>query len=224
LFYPYWCLEKGYGRYTGPNDASPAWTERALGWMKVMRYDVWFSMIIYTFATISFYMVGASVLGRTGLYPEGNTLIRYLAVMYEPAFGKFSVIMFLIGAFAVLYSTYFVASASHARVFADSWRVFGIMKKDNETYQRAVAILSALIPLFGLVIFLFIPLPLRLVLFSGLMQAIMLPILSLAAIYFRYFRTDRRLAPSPIWDIFLWISAIGMLVAATWGVISNLKF
>src|SRR5690606_3694801 len=29
IYYPYWCLEKGYARHTGPNDGSPEWQERA---------------------------------------------------------------------------------------------------------------------------------------------------------------------------------------------------
>ena len=44
IFYPIWCLEKGYARATGPRDDSPEWYERARGWMRVMKYDAWFSM------------------------------------------------------------------------------------------------------------------------------------------------------------------------------------
>ena len=31
VYYTYWCLEKGYGRYVGPPDGTPEWRERALG-------------------------------------------------------------------------------------------------------------------------------------------------------------------------------------------------
>src|SRR5690606_27972770 len=41
IYYPYWCLEKGYARYTGPNDGSPEWNERARGWLRVLRWDAW---------------------------------------------------------------------------------------------------------------------------------------------------------------------------------------
>ena len=58
--YPYWCLEKGYARFTGPRDDSPEWAERARGWMRVMRWDAWCSMVVYTFATIAFYLLGAA--------------------------------------------------------------------------------------------------------------------------------------------------------------------
>ncbi len=69
--YPYWCLEKGYARWVGPRDDSSEWAARAQGWMTVLRWDAWASMVIYTFATVAFYLLGAAVLGRTGLDPEG---------------------------------------------------------------------------------------------------------------------------------------------------------
>jgi len=47
-----------------------------------------------------------------------------------------------------------------------------------------------------------------------MMQALMLPMLSGAALYFRYCRSDKRVTPGVVWDIFLWVSSIGMLVCA----------
>jgi hypothetical protein len=38
LAYPYWCLEKGYGKYVGKREDSDAWAKRAKGWMKVMHW------------------------------------------------------------------------------------------------------------------------------------------------------------------------------------------
>jgi len=125
--YPYWCAEKGYARWTGPRDDSPEWASRAQGWIRVLRWDAWCSMFVYTFATIGFYLLGAAILGRTGLNPGGEQMIRTLGQMYVPVFGDWAQIVFLFGAFAVLYSTFFVATASHARVSADALRVFGVM-------------------------------------------------------------------------------------------------
>lgn len=129
--YPYWCLEKGYARFTGPREDSPQWADRARGWMRVMRWDAWCSMVVYTFATIAFYLLGAAILGRTQLNPEKSEMIRTLAVMYEPVFTESASVLFLFGAFAVLYSTYFVANASHARVFSDTLGVLGVASKET---------------------------------------------------------------------------------------------
>ncbi len=187
-----------------------------------MRWDVWGSMFIYTFATIAFYLLGAAVLGRSGLNPAKNELIQTLSVMYVPVFGVAAKTLFLFGAFAVLYSTYFVANAGHARVFPDALRVLVGKQQTPEQYQKLVRILSGVFPLACLVVYLLFPRPTVLVLWSGVMQAIMLPMLALAALFFRYRRCDTRLVPGRSWDVFLWLSAAGMCVAGIWTFISKL--
>ena len=220
--YPYWCLEKGYARFTGPRDASPEWAERARGWMRVMRWDAWCSMVIYTFATIAFYLLGAAILFRTGLNPGKDEMIRTLAVMYEPVFGEHAQVLFLFGAFAVLYSTFFVANAGHARVFSDALRVLGFGRPSEHAHRRRVRVFSGLFPMLSLTIYVFVQQPARLVLISGLMQAMMLPMLAIAALYFHYFRGDDRLPTTWFWDVFLWLSACGMGIAGIWAGVTHL--
>lgn len=214
--YPYWCLEKGYAKYTGPRDNTPAWADRARGWLRVMRWDAWCSMVVYTFATIAFYLLGASVLHPTGLDPKGPEMIRTLSVMYEPAFGVVAQGVFLFGAFAVLYSTFFVANASHARVFSDAFQVMGLAANGEKAHRWRVRFLSGLFPFLCFAFYAWLPEPQTLVLLSGIMQAIMLPMLAAAALYFRYYRSDERTRPGYAWDVFLWLSALGMLIAGVW--------
>jgi len=204
--YPYWCLEKGYGKWTGPRDASTRWAERAQGWIRVMHYDAWGSMVLYTISTIAFYILGASVLHRIGLVPEKSEMVRTLSVMYEPVFGKGGQLIFLFGAFAVLFSTFFVANAQKARLFAD---VFVILcKLDDSRRVPLVRFFSALLPLMCVVVFVFYQQPVVLVLISGVIQSLLLLPLGIAALYFRYFKTDPRLRPGPFWDVLLWLSVI----------------
>lgn len=212
LSYPYWCLEKGYARSTGPRDNTEAWGERARGWMKVMRWDAWCSMVVYTFATLAFYLLGASVLNRSGLNPESSQMMWMLSEMYAHLGGAFGHWLFLFGAFAVLYSTFFVASAGHARVTGDAMRVFGMVDGSPQTQHRVVMFLSGLFPFICLGIFLAFPSPTVLVLFSGAMQAIMLPFLGVAALYFRYRQCDPRVVPGQAWDVMLWVSTVGLFI------------
>jgi Mn2+/Fe2+ NRAMP family transporter len=218
LAYPYFCLEKGYARFTGPRDGSPSWAARARGWLTVLRWDAWCSMVVYTIATMAFYLLGAAVLGRSRLNPGDADLMRTLNVMYEPVFGPWAKVLFLAGAFAVLYSTYFVANAGHSRVLTDALQTVGLVRKGDAARQASVRVLSGLLPLVCLGVYYtayFVGAPIaQLVLISGMMQAIMLPMLSAAALYFRYHRSDERLRPGRAWDAFLWISSLGMLVAA----------
>lgn len=216
IAYPYWCLEKGYARFTGPRRRTAAWVERAEGWLRVMRWDAFVSMVVYTFATVAFYLLGAAVLHREGLDPAGNQMVRILGQMYEPAFGTWAQQLFLLGAFAVLYSTYFVANAGHARVAADAVRVFSVGARDEPGRVWWVRAFCVLFPAFSLVVCLFIRAPAELVLASGVMQAIMLPMLGAATLYYRYCRVDARIRPGKAWDVMLWLSAVGLLLAGGW--------
>ena len=222
IVYPYWCLEKGYGKFTGPRDDSPEWAARARGWIRVMRWDSWSSMVVYTFATIAFYLLGAAILEPTGLDPKGSEMIRYLAVMYEPVFGPIAQSLFLFGAIAVLYSTFFVAMPSLARVFSDVLQELSLVKKSEEAHIKRSQVLSVLIAVVCLLSYWTGWEPQAMVLLSGLTQSIMLPMLAGAALYFRYCRCDPRVTPGRTWDAFLWISAAGLLVAGIWAAWSKI--
>lgn len=216
IAYPYWCLEKGYARFAGPRDTTPAWADRASGWMRVMRWDAWGSMVVYTFATIAFYLLGAAILGRTGLNPAGSDMIRTLGVMYEPVFGSIARWVFLFGAVAVLYSTFFVATASMARVVPDCMRVMGFGPTSEASYERWVRAVSVIFPFMCVLAYSVLSSPALMVLVGGVMQSVMLPMLAGAALYFRYRRSDARITPRLLWDIFLWLSAVGMLITGAW--------
>ncbi|MGK0240707.1 MAG: Mn2+/Fe2+ NRAMP family transporter [Candidatus Pelagisphaera sp.] len=222
VFYPYWCLEKGYASFIGPREDTDAWNQRARGWLRVLRWDAWCSMVVYTTSTVIFYLLGAAVLGRSNLHPQGMDMIRTLAAMYEPVFNETAVGLFLVAAAVILYSTFFVTNASKARVFADAMVIFGWRKSSPEANRKWIKGLCVFFPLISFVIFCFIPKPKELILLAGTMQSFMLPMLGFAAIYFRYKHTIPALKPTRTWDIFLWISALGLLIAGAWLAISKL--
>jgi Mn2+/Fe2+ NRAMP family transporter len=216
IMYPYWCLEKGYARFTGPRDGSAQWFDRARGWMRVMRADAWISMVVYTFATAAFYLLGAAVLRRARLDPGSEDMVRTLAQMYVPVFGSWAHLLFLFGAFAVLYSTFFVACAGNARMTADGLGLLGLVERSEASRLRWSRILSGAFPLIALVLYLFLQAPVAMILASGTCQAIMLPMLGGAALYFRYRRCESQLRPGRLWDLMLWLSFGGFLIIGTW--------
>ncbi|NQU26525.1 MAG: Nramp family divalent metal transporter [Candidatus Nealsonbacteria bacterium] len=222
ISYPYWCLEKGYARFAGPRDDSPEWAGRARGWLRVMRWDASISMVIFTFATVAFYLLGAAVLHKDGVDPEGNQMIRALSLPYVEVFGPWARWLFLFGAIAVLYSTFFVAIAGHTRVAADALRVFRFGVRTEPARMWWIRLFCVLFPMMSLTIYICVRKPVWLVLASGFMQAIMLPMLGAAALYFRYRRCDRRITPGPLWDLMLWLSAAGLLLAGGWLALTKL--
>ncbi len=223
IFYPYWCMEKGYGRYVGPHSKDEAWANRARGWMRVMHIDAFASMGVYTVATVAFFVMGVAVLHRMGLDPDGMRMVSTLAESYVPVFGEYAKWLFLVGAIAVLYSTFLVALASQTRLYTDGLKIWGLLTpNDPRLHDRWISNFGVLLPLACLALYWAGINPVTAVLLSGTMQAIMLPMLGFAAIYFRVKRTDPRLAPSRLWDFFLGLSSLGLLIAGAWGAYGQL--
>jgi Mn2+/Fe2+ NRAMP family transporter len=218
IVYPYWCLEKGYARFAGRRTADAAWAQRARGWMRVLKIDALASLALLTLSTVAFYLLGAAVLHRQGLDPDGIRMIHTLSSAYVPVFGVYAKWLFLSGAFAVLYSSFLVSMAGSARIFTDCFRVFGFLGDDARRYDASVALLSLALPLITLAIFLLGVNPVRLILIGGLVAALMLPIIGMSAIYFRYRLTDARLLPGKLWDIGLFTSCLALLVVGVYSV------
>lgn len=222
--YPYWCLEKGYAKYTGVRTQEETWAKRARGWMRVMLCDAFLSMVIYTIATLAFFLMGVSVLHSEGRDPDGMRMVSTLAMAYVPVFGEYAKWLFLVGAFAVLYSTFLVAIAGHSRTYTDAFKLLNWLPRHNERAHRiSVSALGVTLPVLSLATYWSGINPVNAVLLGGLMQAILLPMLGFAALYFRWTATDSRIKPRPLWDIALVLSCIGLLVTGVWGVASYFK-
>ncbi len=217
--YPYWCLEKGYGRFTGPRSADAQWAERAHGWLRVMHLDAWVSMVVFTVATVAFYVLGATVLHRQGLRPEKAHMIETLSGMYVPAFGSWTKIFFLIGVWAVLFKTLYVASASNSRLSADFLGIAKAVRYADATARtKWIGRFCVIYPVVGLGLYLLFRDPKLMVIIGGFVQAATLPIISGAAIYLRYRRTDARLAPSRLSDLCLWLAFLSITAVALYAV------
>ena len=211
IYYPYWCLEKGYARRIGPDDNTAAWSARARGWMRVMRIDAGLSLVLYTSITVAFYLLGAAVLHRRGLDVTNADMIHVLSQMFRESFGEWTLVIFLAGAFFVLYSTYFGATAANARLAADALELFGITRYPDEAARgRSVRAFSIGISLLCALVYLAWPQPVTLVLIGATGQALMLPFLALAAVRFSR-QIDKRLR-GPWWEtVGLWLSAAAMV-------------
>jgi Mn2+/Fe2+ NRAMP family transporter len=225
IYYPYWCLEKGYARWTGPCEQTESWANRARGWLRVMHWDAFCSLVVYTFATLAFYLTGAAVLHRANRIPGDEQLVPSLLEMYVPVFGQAAMWILLVGVFTVLYSTFFVSTASNSRAAADAIRVFGLGTPTEEGNRWRTRVLCGLLPFMSLTIYVLNKNPVTLVLISGMSQAVMLPMLGAAALYFRYQRCDRRITPTRLWDVMLWLSFLALLTTGVWGAASQgMKF
>jgi Mn2+/Fe2+ NRAMP family transporter len=223
FMYPYWCVEKGYARFTGPRDLSAAWLPRARGWIRVMNVDIVASMAIYSVATVAFYLLGAGILHTAGLVPSADDMIPVLSKMYTETLGPWALWIFYIGAIATLYGTIFAATAGNCRAFADLMRLAGAFDRDD--YVARVKYRNRFIWLnltAGAGLFAIFQSPVNMVKAGGLAQAAMLPILSVGALYLRHKRMPREVAPGPLGTAGLWIAAVTIIVVTTYSLVRAL--
>jgi manganese transport protein len=222
IYYPYWCLEKGYARHVGPADGTPAWNQRARGWMRVLSADAWVSCVVYTGATLAFYLLGAAVLNRKGLDVTNADMISTLSHMYVETFGAWSLWLFLIGAFAVLYSTIFVATASNARLIVDALAVFRAKSYASDAErQRTLKQMCVIVPLAWTILYLIWGSPVTLVFVGAVAQGLMIPFLALAALWLNLRRTDPALRTGNVWRAGLWIAAASMTAVGLYQVVTT---
>lgn len=219
IHYTYWCSEKGYATHAGPFEDTEEWKRRAKGWIKVMQLDAIFAMIVYTLVTAAFYLLGAAVLYRRGEIPQGYEMIETLSNMYTETLGPGAEGIFIAGAIIVLFSTLFSALAAWTRQFSDIFGQIGwINFLDEKERLRTIGILAWVFPALWVVVFLFIQLPVLMVLFGGVVTSVILFLVIYAAIHFRYKQLRPGFEPSWYYDAALWLSMIVIVFVGVYGI------
>jgi manganese transport protein len=222
IAYNYWCLEKGYAAYTGPRSDTDEWRRRAKGWIGVMYLDAGVAMVVYTVVTVAFYLLGAAVLHERNEVPLGNGVIEALASIYTESLGPGIKTAYLVGGFFVLFSSLFATLAAWTRIYPDIFAQMGWMDFfDLKKRKRIIAILAFIFPLLWAVVYLYIELPVLMVLFGGLVGSFMLFIVVAGAVHFKYGR-PQVLQSSSAYNIAFWISVVSIFCVGIYGIIQVL--
>jgi len=220
LSYNYWCIEKGYARYTGSREDSREWNKRAKGWIRVMYMDAFLSMIVYTVVTAAFFLLGASILYQRGDIPEGYQMIETLSRIYTDSVGPTAKNVFLAGSFVVLFSTLFAALAIRTRVFSDLFGVVGwIDFRNMKTRLRTIRLLAIIFPVLWTIAFLLIKLPVLMVTIGGIATFVMLFVVVIAGIWFRFSSGEKVVPPGKTYKFFLIISCIAIFMVGIYGIL-----
>lgn len=218
--YTYWLLEKGYASFAGqaePNN--PAWQRRARGWIRVMYADALLSMVAYTIVTTAFFLLGAAVLHRQSLEPQGTAVISTLATMYTDSLGPWARGLFLFGAFVVLFSTLFSALAAWTRIFSDAASKLGWIDFHNDAARRkTIAVLAWVFPVTWALVYLFYDEPVMMVILGGVATSALLLLVAYAALVFRRAEQVEEVRPGILYDGALWISVISIFAFAIFGI------
>ena len=211
LFYAYWCLEKGYAKdlVAGvPRDPAVLATR-----IRGMRLDISVALLVYTFSTIAFFVLGATILHGAQEVPKGLDMVRTLSQMYTKTFGNWVFYVFAVGAFIVCYSTFFVAMATWSRMIADNLR---LVSQDKTTFnpRRATNWIIAILSVVYLGLFIsFKETPQWLIVTGAAIQTLTLPVFAIAVLIIRRTRQDQ-FRPGRWYDYVLYLSVTIITCAA----------
>ena len=219
IAYNYWCIEKGYAAYTGPVSNTPQWKERSRGWINVMYLDAIVAMVIYTAVTAAFYLLGAAILYNRGAIPQGNQLIETVALIYTESLGPGVRNVYLVGAFFVLYSSVFASLAAWTRMYSDLFGQLGWIDFSNVKQRtRVIAVLSWIFPTAWALIYLYMKLPVVMILFGGAVGSVMLFLIVFAAIHIRYGKLQTIRSGGLLYDVAFWVSTVSIILVGIYGV------
>jgi Mn2+/Fe2+ NRAMP family transporter len=197
--YSYWCIEKGYPGRIGRYDGSPDWYARARGWLKVLRADIWITLVLLTCATIPFYFLGAGVLHAMGQRPEGSETITALSYMFTETLGGWSLWLFAVGAFSILYSSSIAGVAAGARYVPDYLIELGfISRKRLDLRYGIIRLYCIIVPFIGLGLYAGFQRPVLMVTIAASYAAIMLPVQSAITLYLQAKRLPKDIRPGPL--------------------------
>lgn len=209
--YPYWCIEAGYANSTGPREESPEWAERARGWIRVMWWDVFLSTIISLVCTVAFYLLGAAVLHRIGVVPSGMGVAIHLAKMFTEVYGPVALWWFLIGAFFVLFSTWYSFSLGFSRVLINFIQRAGFIRYERDAATKTVFGFLFIYSIWAIAEIVAIKAPAFLIILAGIFINLALIPTGLAACYWAFKQPDKRIAARTIVKILIVITFIVIL-------------
>ena len=220
FMYPYWILEKGYGRFVGRQDG-PGWVDRARGWVRVLQVDAGACTLVATVITAAYFLMGAAILHRGHLVPSGSAVVHQLSAVFTRVYGDWSYLLFMFGAFCTLYSTVVVVAAATGRMWADVLSSVKLLDGGDERARRRYHRLFqslCLLGSLGVALGLRQP-PERLVMFGQYVNGLFGTPLLMAAICWIAFRTDRRVRMNGVMAILLVASVAAIAVCLAVGVL-----
>ena len=220
-YYTYWCIEKGYARWVGPNDGSQEWKQRARGWIKVMYKDAAISWVVYTVGTLAFFIMGATVLHPAGLVPQGNDMITTLSHIYTDTLGEWANVAFLVGAVAVLGSTLWAALPGWARVAANAVSLCGGFEwRDTAKRLKWMRVFTVLFPIAWGGAYLFFSAPVFMIQTGGFVGGLFLIAVAIAALYLRRTEVDEELRGSAWFAAALVVSSLLIIALGAYTALS----
>jgi Mn2+/Fe2+ NRAMP family transporter len=211
LIYSFWILEKGIGR--GKSEG-----KNFRGWLSLIRLDTGISYVLMTLISFAFLTIGVLVLRTAG--PDGGPLIpareettAVLSRLITVATGPQTQIIFLVAAFAILYSTVIGLVDGKSRALRSAVQMIHPRSKkiSDKNMYRLFATLMCLI-IFA---FLFTKRPVVLIVLISAVEAPVLSVSAVMLIYLLHKKLPRAMRPGPVWYVIIVLGTIVYLVLSS---------
>jgi hypothetical protein len=171
------------------------------------------SSVVYTFATVAFFIMGASVLHPQALVPTGNEMITTLARMYTDALGPWAMVLFLVGAIAVLGSTLWAAVPSTARIYANLLSTVGVFDwNDSQSRLKWIRGFTVVLPIVWGASSMAFQQPVLMIQIGGVMTGVLLLAVLVATWYLRRTETDQRVYGGATLNVLLILTTVAIAV------------
>ena len=210
FFYPYWLQEKGYSSFVGkkPEKNLDEYYRRAAGWIEVMRTDTLIATILAVVITISYYIMGASILHKLEVLPAGLDVVKDISNIFTATYGRWSYWFFMFGGFCTLFSTLVVFGGSWGRMWADFCASLGFIDWNDQKLRfrwvrrwQNLFLVSCLLFAWG------IPKPVTMIIFGASINGLMLPFFAVAMMILAR-RVDKPIAFNWLSNLMLTITTI----------------
>lgn len=184
IFYSTWIVSKGYVKeayYSADNSIER--DQRIKSWLSVLKLDTWIGVTLTFIVTFAFFITGSIVLRSAGTVPEGVGVIEQISIIFTDVLGPNYYIIFMIGAFAGLYSTAVAIGDGAARMVVDLKSEF-VKDKASKTSFKKIYTWSVIIIVFSWIIFYsFVSAPTTLITIGGAALSLLFPLYGLALLY-----------------------------------------
>lgn len=187
--YSWWVTEKGYQNLqlnAGQGKPLMEFTDdtsvrTVKGWLNLAKWDSMFGYIAAALVASVFMIAGSEILRPRGIVVDGLPVLKNLSTIFTSTFGEWTFLLFMIPAFAAIYSTALAVfdggrmSIAHiARLLTGRSTVPSADMRQN-TWYRVSLILFSIIPL---ALFLGVQRPVLLVIIASVISAVSMPLLA----------------------------------------------
>ena len=211
LIYSFWILEKGIGR--GKPEG-----KYFKGWLSFIRLDTGISYFFMILISFAFLTIGTLVLSTAGpgggpLIPAREETTTVLSRLLTVAAGPHTKLVFLVAAFAILYSTVIGLVDGKSRALRSAVRI--IIPKSKQISDKTMYRIFATLMCMIIFAFLFTERPVVLIVLISAIEAPVLSISAIVLIYLLHKRLPRDLRPGFLWHGVVLIGTIIYLILSS---------